>query len=74
MTGKVQCFFNLNYNHGSDGGQLKFAWGFAWFYLIDNEKPLYDQLIDAAKIEKSNVFNLNLTALTPFTNDTLEGK
>jgi len=74
MKGKVQCFYNANYNYGAYDGQSKFVWGFSWFYLLDSSEPLTEQILKAAKLEKSDVFNLNLTAFTPFTNETLEGK
>lgn len=69
----LQCFYNCNYNHGSPTGQSKFVWGFGYFDLIGDEvKPLSQQIIEIAKLDESEVFNLNLTSFTPFHDDLFE--
>lgn len=75
MSKKIQCFYNCNYNHGACDGQSKFAWGFSYFELTgDDAKPLKQQLIESAKLNESEVFNLNLTSFTPFPDELFDSK
>jgi hypothetical protein len=69
---RVQCFYNANFNLGSPDGQLKFAWGFGWFYLHGEVNPLVDQLVEKLKYDKDEMFNINLTSLTPFPDSVFE--
>lgn len=68
----VQCFYNVNFNLGDPVGQSKFAWGFGWFYLHGECKPLVDQVVEKLKYDKSEIFNINLTTLTPFPDSVFE--
>ncbi len=68
----VQCFYNVNFNLGAPTGQYKFAWGFGWFYLHGECRPLAEQLIEKLKYDDSEIFNLNLTTLTPFPDSVFE--
>lgn len=69
---KVQCFYNVNFNLGAPTGQYKFAWGFGWFHLHGNATPFVDQLIEKLEYSKDEMFNINLTSLTPFPDSVFE--
>ena len=71
---RVQCFYNVNFNLGVPDGKCKFAWGFGWFYLHDKNRPFLDQLIEKLEYSKDEVFNINLTSLTPFPDSVFEQK
>lgn len=72
----VQCFYNASYNNGSENGQSKFIGGFGWFDLFSGEgNPLTDQILKLhPDISKSDVYNFNLTAFTPFPESVFEEK
>ena len=72
---KVQCFYNVNYNHGHPDGQSKFQWGFGWFELLGDCVPLTDQIKDKivdGDTNAADIYNLNLTAFTPFHDEVFE--
>lgn len=71
---KVQCFYNVRFNIGSKTGCLKFAWGFSKFLLHNDDKPLLAQIIDILPFEENEVFNVNITALTPFPDSVFENE
>lgn len=70
----VQCFYSLEYNEGYSHGQSKFAWGFGWFHLRGEPLPLVEQLLTYMEKDDTEVFNMKLTAFTPFHNNVFEDK
>jgi len=67
----IDAFYNFNYNQGHERGQSKYYWGTNKF---DINKPLMPQLLEKTKLNKDEVFNLNLTAFNPLTLQLPEGK
>lgn len=70
----VQCFYNVNYNFKSPHAQSKFAYGFSWFKLLGESDCIKEQIIKLLPHDECDIYNLNLTSLTPFNKDVFESR
>lgn len=68
----VQCFWNVNYNFKTPQGRSKFAYGFAWFKLLGESEGIKEQIIKLIPHDERDIYNLNITTLTPFNEDVFE--